>query len=443
MDNMRLLIVSSGDFFSDYGGGQVYVKDLVDELIRQGITPFIASPGDPERSPRMYNKCSVHMFSVSSSKSYNFEILSLLRSISPDIVHVHGTKSVFAKACAILGIPSVITAHHGGILCPGGTLLNYRDRICTIEANHGDCLPCVLRNIRFGIFSFYIIGILPLKIRLGIGRLLRRTAFIPYLTPIGTASLSIQERADDWKTICRYATALVAPSRAIAESMVRNGAPEHKVRILPHGVVLPDNADLEANNKAEKSFNNCVRFFYVGRICYVKGLHVLLKAFAGIQGCAELHIIGGAGSRKEVRYMKRLRKKYSKDQRIVWHGKIEKEKLNRLIVGFDVMVHPTICLEVFGLNVSEALALGKPVVATRCGGVEQQMQEGINGFLVEPNEVQPLMETMQMFADHQIDVDRMSNAGMASVKSLSKHVSELIGLYHELASRAEDDKMEK
>ena len=34
---MKLTIVASGDFFSDYGGGQVYVRNLVDELVRRRL----------------------------------------------------------------------------------------------------------------------------------------------------------------------------------------------------------------------------------------------------------------------------------------------------------------------------------------------------------------------------------------------------------------------
>ena len=34
---MKLLQIASGDFFSTYGGGQVYVKNIVDEMIRQNL----------------------------------------------------------------------------------------------------------------------------------------------------------------------------------------------------------------------------------------------------------------------------------------------------------------------------------------------------------------------------------------------------------------------
>ena len=429
---MKLLIVASGDFFSDYGGGQVYVKNLVDELVDRGLKPALAAPGDPSVSPRSYRGCSVFAFSGVSPNHDSGELAALLQKINPDLVHAHGAKRAFTEACHAAGIPCIVTAHHGGILCPAGTLLNHRDRICMIRASHKDCLPCVLKNIRAGIFSWHVIRMFPLAMRLRLGMFLRKKAFIPYVTPVGTSSLSIQERKDDWGAIFSNASLLVAPSRAIAESMIRNGASDHKVKILAHGIVLPDKIDRDAGKKAEDDFRDCIRFFYVGRICYVKGLHVLLEAFSRIRGSAELHIIGGADSRAEKRYMQRMRKKYSKNQDVIWYDKIEKKKVNALISRFDVMVHPTICLEVFGLNIAEALALGKPVVATRCGGAEGQIENGKNGLLVEPNEAQALTEAMQMFVDGAVDVEKMSQAGPGSVKPMNEHASELISLYRQL-----------
>lgn len=434
---MRVLVVPTHDFFSTYGGGQVYVKNLVDELIDRGLDTVIATPGDPTASPHIYRKSTVYAFSVSALNRQSDEIDALLKMIKPDLVHAHGAKATFVKACAAQGIPCIVTAHHGGILCPAGALLNHRDSICRVRASHWNCLPCVLKNIRGGIVSWPLMRLFPLQLRLWIGRFLRKRAFILYATPVGTASLSIQEKADDWKTIHETAALLVAPSRVIAESMVRNGAPDDKVKILPHGIVLPDNAEREACKRAGEPFDDCARFFYVGRVCYGSGLHVLLKAFSGVGGRrAELHIIGGAGNKEEERYMQRMKRKSRKDQRVVWHGKIQKEKVDGLISRFDVMIHPAIYLEVFGLTIAEALALGKPVVATRCGGAEQQIQDGVNGFLVEPNDVQSLRGAMQMFVDKVVDSEKMAHAGPGSVKQMTEHASELISFYHQVVAKA-------
>ncbi|MCF8383434.1 MAG: glycosyltransferase [Chlorobium sp.] len=425
---MRLLIVASGDFFSDYGGGQVYVRQLVDELIEQGVDLQIATPGDSSVSQLFYKGCSVHTVCSEEFAEKN-EVTDLLKDIKPDIVHAHGMKEVFAKACATEGLPFIVTAHHGGILCPAGALLNHADDICSVTANDSDCLRCVLHNnIRWGMGVWPLLRLLPLRIRLALGAALRRMPFLYYVTPVGTSALSIREKLDGWNDIVHSASLLVAPSAAMAQSMFRNGAPEDKIKIVPHGITVVKVVQSQAV-VARQDSDAPLRFFFLGRISYVKGVHVLLRAFSGVTGKTELHIIGGAGNKPEERYMRRLMRKYASDKRIIWKGKVTKESADTLISQLDVLVHPTICLEVFGLNIAEALSMGKPVIATRCGGAEQQIQEGSNGFLVEPDNPVALTCSMQLFVDRRVDAISMALRGKSSVRSMKEHVAELMGIY--------------
>jgi glycosyltransferase involved in cell wall biosynthesis len=162
----------------------------------------------------------------------------------------------------------------------------------------------------------------------------------------------------------------------------------------------------------------------------VKGLHVLLEAFDDkcFADRAELHIIGGTGNKGERCYMQALQRKYSRAN-IVWHGKVSSEKVLETIQDFDVMVHPTICLEIFGLNISESLLMHKPVLATRCGGAEMQVRDGENGWLVEPNNAIALREKMYQIVRDGIYLDM--NALSSGVISIEEHVKELISLYEE------------
>ena len=91
------------------------------------------------------------------------------------------------------------------------------------------------------------------------------------------------------------------------------------------------------------------------------------------------------------------------------------------------MVHPTICLEIFGLNIAEALAMNKPVLATRCGGAEMQIEEGVNGWLVAPNNVQALRTKMDSIAEYGVTIN--TTALYENVISINEHVKELIQIY--------------
>jgi len=120
--------------------------------------------------------------------------------------------------------------------------------------------------------------------------------------------------------------------------------------------------------------------------------------------------------------MKRLQRKYHSDARIIWHGKVPYDQMSDLIKKFDCLVHPAIYLEVFGLNIAEAMQADKYVIATQCGGAEIQIHSDSEGLLVEPNNKEALTNAMKQFISH-------PHISSAIVKDISQHVEELIKLY--------------
>lgn len=434
---MKILQIASGDFFSTYGGGQVYVKSIVDEMIRQGLDVAVLSFVVKDIA---INKCDYKGISLweVGKHAKEADIEELVRTISPQIIHAHSQKALFTTLGERLHIPIIVTAHHGGILCPAGTLMNADDHICQTIVSHEHCLKCCLANIRTGRSWYPMMKIIPKNGYLRLGRTLQKLPFIPFVTPIGGVALSIENKIAEWMTICDKSTSIIAPSYAIADAMCRNGLSREKVTVIAHGI--PKNEEIKndcpsklggrahAEGVSILAHNGKIRFFYVGRICRVKGLHILLEAFCGIanRDNAELHIIGGTGNKGEQRYMEQLQRKCTSSN-IVWHGKVAPDEVFATIKDFDVMVHPTICLEVFGLNIAESLAMNKPVLASRCGGAEMQIEEGVNGWLVAPNDVAALREKMNEIVEHGIVID--VETLYKGVNAIDNHVKDLIQVY--------------
>lgn len=420
---MNILLVSSGNFFSTYGGGQVYVKHLVDELVQQGIYPAIATPGSPEEVPTDYYGCAVHAFAQAAGEA---ELLTLLKKINPDVVHAHGHKAAFSTACAALGIPCIVTAHHGGIVCPAGALLNHRDEICAVAASQSNCLPCCARSIPLSKPLLPFLRRMPLEAFLRLGRWLRGMRFMYFITPLGTLALSIQDKLVSVETLGKFTTRLIAPSSAIGDALVRNGIPEQKFVIVPHGIPLPLHQPLRPDLGT-----GSIRFLYVGRISHVKGLHIFLEAFSGLSPeCYELHIVGGTVTKPERRYLAQLEKKFA-SVNTQWHGSRPHEEIMQHIFRCDVVLHPAICLEVFGLTIAEALAVGRPVIASRCGGAEIQIRDGENGFLVPPNDAAAFRRALQRIIENPALVIEMAQH-TGQVKSIHEHVDDLLKVYEEV-----------
>ena len=434
---MKILQVASGDFFSTYGGGQVYVKNIVDEMIRQSLDVTVLSFVVKDIA---INKCDYKGISLweVGKQAEDTDIEELVRTILPNIIHAHSQKALFVTLGERLHVPVIVTAHHGGILCPAGTLMNADDLICQTTVSHEHCLKCCLANIRTGRSWYPMMRLLSKNGYLQLGEALLKFPFIPFVTPIGGVALSIQNKIAEWQTICDKATAIIAPSHAIADAMCRNGLSRDKVTVIAHGI--PKNEEIKndcpsklggrahAEGVSILAHNGKIRFFYVGRICRVKGLHILLDAFSGIanRDMAELHIIGGAGNKGEQRYMEQMQRKYAFSN-IVWHGKVPADKVFDTIKDYDVMVHPAIYLEVFGLNIAEALAMNKPVLATRCGGAEMQIVDGVNGWLVAPNDVEAMREKMSEIVEQGIAIGK--DTLYKGVNAIENHVNDLIKAY--------------
>lgn len=418
---MHILQIASGDFFSTYGGGQVYVKNIVDEMIRLQYSLQVVSFVNRDSSIEKKGYKTIDLYEVGNRGLE--ELQELIECIHPDIIHAHSHKAQVVAIGQALNIPVIVTAHHGGIVCPAGALLDCNDRICNTTVSHEHCLACCLRNIRTGKYWYPFMRLLPQGIYKRLGITLEKLPFIPFITPIGQTALGIERKQREWKVIIEGCSRMIAPCDAIAEAMLRNGLDREKVTILPHGIPLPS----EVPNFSP-IVRGKIKFFYVGRICYVKGLHVLLKAFSLIDNpYIELHLIGGAGNKSERRYEKKLKREYASDSRIVWHGKVATEQVFDMINSFHIAVHPTICLEIFGLNIAEALAMGKPVLATRCGGAEMQIEDEVNGWLVEPDNVSALTQKIQEILNSFITYD--SSLSTQRVISIQTHCESLIKLY--------------
>ena len=427
---LKILIVSSANFFSNYGGGQVYVKNIVNQMIAQGVDVSIATPEISGTKLSHYKEKPVYTFTNKMLEGNLLELRNFIKEINPSIVHLHGFKAPFSLACKSLEIPCIVTAHHGGLVCPAGALLNSKDKICTVAASESNCLPCVLRNVKGGTCSLPIQKLIPFNLRLAIGKAFLKIPFIYYVTPIVTTTLSIENKKREWKNIYNNASLLIAPSIAIKKAMVLNGAPVSSIKVIPHGIpsikvnkITEVKKDIEVLKEKKP-----VKFFYVGRICREKGVHVMLKAFNNLTLPAEIHVIGGTGNHVEESYSKYLKKTY-KNENIIWHGKVLPEEVNEKIKMFNVMIHPAFFLEVFGLTIAESLQMGKPVIATKCGGAEMQITHNENGLLIAPNNVNELKEAIIEIIESPNLLLKLKEKTTLNVNLIDNHVLDLMKVY--------------
>jgi glycosyltransferase involved in cell wall biosynthesis len=94
--------------------------------------------------------------------------------------------------------------------------------------------------------------------------------------------------------------------------------------------------------------------------------------------------------------------------------------------------------EGFSISAIEAMATGLPVIATRCGGPEEIVVEGVTGMLVPPSDSKALAEAIQFITAHVETANAMGIAGRQRVEkefSITKMQSCYAQLYRSLLPR--------
>jgi len=106
------------------------------------------------------------------------------------------------------------------------------------------------------------------------------------------------------------------------------------------------------------------------------------------------------------------------------------------VAAFDVFVLPSV-LEGFGIVLLEAMALKKPIVASRVGGIPEVVEDGVTGLLVPPGDPKSLARALVRLLRDPPTRFRMGQAGRQRLETyftLEQTMAKLQGLYRSLVS---------
>jgi len=442
---MKILVSAAGSLDAFVGGGQVYVQNLARELHHRGrdLAIVCESAWEGGNLPfqvnwRWWNGLAVAGVSVNPAacsagdrwSSLSRPLLDALHQVvdevRPDLIHMNGMKPALTRVAIEKSIPHVITAHHGGIACPAGTLLRPDDTICDKPMDRRWCGSCYCRQLQSGTSIGKGLSAVPACVYRPLGMALN---VLPNPTYAGRVMMYpwLVERAIAGKQSALVrAQRFIAPSSAIASVLIRSGAPEDRVVVVPHGIAPLKQAPLEP------LVSRPVRFGYVGGTNRPKGVRILLQAFSRLPpGAAELQIVGSPQRTGESAYLEEALRPVAGRRNVILKGAVSHERMGEAMAGFDVLVLPTICLEVFGLVVLEAFSVGRPVIVTNCGGPAETVRHGVDGLVVPPNDCDALADAMRQLVAQPSRIGELA-ASIRPVRTLTQHVDDVEKVYRTL-----------
>jgi glycosyltransferase involved in cell wall biosynthesis len=157
-------------------------------------------------------------------------------------------------------------------------------------------------------------------------------------------------------------------------------APGARVEVLPNGVALPD---LEGLRRPQRP-----RLLFVGDLIRAKGLYDLLRACGRLTPrFPDLELVCAGG--KPPPEMTRLVAELGLQQRVSCPGWLGPDRLRAELGRASVFALPSYA-EGMPMALLEAMSWGLPVIATPVGGIPQVVEQGVNGLLVAPGDIEGL-----------------------------------------------------
>lgn len=232
-----------------------------------------------------------------------------------------------------------------------------------------------------------------------------------------------------------WADRVAFQSAEIVEFSIANeGVRREQVHCIPNGVE-PDTIDRTAVATDLRRRHGGGAGTIVGMVARLhrqKAHADLLNAFAKVaSGDVCLWLIGDGPERDRLMTLVR---QLGIEERVFFAG--DQDNPRDWIAAIDIFVHPTY-FEGLPLAVLEAMAMAKPIIATRVDGLCSLLDSGVHGWLVPPGDTNALAEAIRYAMDHSEHAASVARAGAKRV--LEKFSAErVVKNYHELFTSTVD-----
>ena len=157
----------------------------------------------------------------------------------------------------------------------------------------------------------------------------------------------------------------------------------------------------------EKNPSEHVSFLLVARLIKEKGIDLYMEAAKILKTKypkAEFHLIGSPETSPSAISIEELNNLH-KEGIIIFHG--EQRNIDKHLQKRDVFVLPSYYREGLPRTTLEACACGNPIITTDSVGCRESVKEGVNGFLIEPQNLNALVEAMEYFITHPEKIKEM------------------------------------
>jgi glycosyltransferase involved in cell wall biosynthesis len=318
----------------------------------------------------------------------------ILSEFSPDVVHFHniiGLSLGMIHRAKRMGAITALTVHDHWGFCHKNTILKMADETCF---NFSRCSECM-----------------------------------PYIKNGDSQNIPNRFRRDYFSLMMDEVDLFISPSRYLAEQYLKAGVGVKKFKVIWYGIDVDRFARVNKIPNRDK-----IRFTFIGYFGKHKGVQTLLNALSLL--AYKHHVtVNLVGEGDQLPEYKKIISEHGLDPLVKFWGKVDHKRTEDVYQETDVLVLPSIWPENQPVTITEAMAAGIPVIASRMGGIPELIDAGVNGFLFRAGDESDLARKMSYFISN---VDKLIPFGeKAQSKILGntyrKRASEILEEYRRLS----------
>ena len=451
---MKILIVANGYPPTAVGGVETYTAELSRYLANQGhqVTVFCREADlsqadyaitteiiDQVKIARLVNdyKQATSFRQTIADERIEHIFATFLDDEQPELIHFNHLIALSARLPLIArarDIPTITTLHDFWSICHRVNLIDWRGQICPGPLHGVNCAACVVGGSfrqktaqALSKTARLVKPALPLSLR----RRMRSAIFEDDDQPPALASSPeiFTERLELFTEAVHSSRRILAPSEYVRSQFAQNGIPYERIEVVPLGI-----HDLPRWQPT--SDPSLLTFAAIGPLQPIKGMDIAIKAFRKAPGDHLRLKIYGRTDLFPRNHVRRVSELAQADPRVSLMGPFNPAERGAVFGTFDVLVVPSRAPETFSFVTREALASGKPVIAARIGALPEIVQEGINGFLFPPGEIEPLIHLIASCAQDPQLIHRLSIPGPITILNTAEHAEQILAIYRQVLGKS-------
>jgi glycosyltransferase involved in cell wall biosynthesis len=354
--------------------------------------PFVALEPPPSGALARAGTVATMLWSSRAARA----LAEVVDDFRPDVVHLHNVYHQLSpsilRPLQKRAIPAVMTVHDYKLVCPSYRMLD-GDGICEACVGAGPLLTQ------------------PIRRRCKDGAL--------GASAVLALESSLHRLIGAWRPVARF----IAPSEFLAATLRRGGFATDKVVHLPNFV---DASAIEARRGAGEGF------VFVGRLSPEKGVDLAVRAIGQVS--ASRLTVAGEGPERDR--LEALAARVAPGQ-VHFAGHLSSSEVAGLNRTARAALLPARWHENMPLSVLETMAAAVPVVVTPLGGLPELVEDGVDGLVVDADDVDGLAAAVRRLGDDPAAAERLglaARARMLAQHDAGDHLRHLEQLYRSLGA---------